>query len=99
MVKGGAGGNLPRLVIGTNIYRLPPVEGGLSLPHVEDVEAGLDLGLHPLLGPGDVVTLRADGLVEGDDSAGLEEGDQGALVGGELLVGGDLEDVTDIDTR
>ena len=99
MVKGGAGGNLPRLVIGTNIYRLPPVEGGLSLPHVEDVEAGLDLSFHPLFGPGDVVTLRADGLVEGDDGAGLEKGDQGAFVGWELLVGGDLEDVADVDTR
>ena len=90
---------LPRLLICADVNRFPPVEGGLSLPNVENVEAGLDLSLHPLLGPGDVVTLRADGLVEGDDSAGLEEGDQGALVGGELLVGGDLEDVADIDTR
>ena len=48
--------------------------------------------------PGNVVTLRTDRLVEGDDGPGLEEGDQGGLVGGKLLVSGDLEDVTDIDS-
>ena len=65
---------------------------------MEDVETGPDLGLQPLLRPGNVVTLRTDRLVEGDDGPGLEEGDQGGLVGGELLASGDLEDVTDIDT-
>ena len=64
---------VPGLLVGPDVDRLPVLERLHPLAHMEHVHPRLDLRLGPLQSFRNLVTLRADSLVERNDNVRLEE--------------------------